>query len=243
MNPIDTLKNIRIVMCGTSHPGNIGAAARAMRTMGLTDLTLVRPQRFPDPQAMWMSAGATDVLESAKICASLPEALSGVVFAVACSARRRDVAVPMVDARSAALEVVSVAQSRPVAVVFGNESSGLSNAELASCGLIASIPADPSFSSLNVAAAIQVMCYELRMSVGASLPAPVDQALATIEEVEAFYVHLEQTLIATGFLNPAQPRKLMQRLRRLFSRAHLQVEEVNILRGIARSYVAPKRRD
>lgn len=238
--PLTPLKNIRIVLCGTSHPGNIGAAARAMRTMGITDLALVNPQRYPDPQVMWLAAGATDVLEAARVCTSLSEALSGVAFAVACSARQRDVAVPMVDARTAAAQVVTVARERPVALVFGNETSGLSNEEVSCCGLLASIPVTADFSSLNLAAAVQVFCYELRMACGAVLPADKAQTLATHEEVEAFYAHLERTIIDTGFLNPAHPRKLMYRLRRLFARARLQVEEVNILRGILSSLIAPK---
>ncbi len=229
-------------MCATAHPGNIGAAARAMRTMGITDLALVKPQRYPDPQALWMAAGATDVLESARICENLGEALAGTAFAVACSARRRDVAVPMVDARAAAVEAAAIAQTRTVALVFGNETSGLSNDEVAACNLLASIPVAADFWSLNVAAAVQVFCYELRMACGASLLPDKPQALAAHDEVEAFYEHLERTIVATGFLNPAHPRKLMLRLRRLFARARLQVEEVNILRGILGSVTDPKGR-
>ena len=240
MNTTEPLKNIRIVLCGTAHPGNIGAAARAMRTMGITDLALVNPQRYPDPQAVWMAAGATDVLEHARVCTSLGDALSGVAFAVACSARRRDIAVPMVDARAAAAEAVAIAQERPVALVFGNETSGLSNEEVGTCGMLASIPVTADFSSLNVAAAVQVFCYELRMACGAALPPDKAQELATSEAVEAFYEHLERTLTETGFLNPAHPRKLMQRLRRMFARTRLQVEEVNILRGILSSLITPK---
>ncbi|MDP2397876.1 MAG: RNA methyltransferase [Burkholderiales bacterium] len=242
MNPLQPLENIRVVMCATAHPGNIGAAARAMRTMGITDLVLVKPQRYPDPQALWMAAGATDVLESARICENLGEALAGTAFAVACSARRRDVAVPMADARAAAVEAAAIAQTRTVALVFGNETSGLSNDEVAACNLLASIPVAADFWSLNVAAAVQVFCYELRMACGASLLPDKPQALAAHDEVEAFYGHLERTIISTGFLNPAHPRKLMLRLRRLFARARLQVEEVNILRGILGSVTDPKGR-
>jgi tRNA/rRNA methyltransferase len=242
VNPTNPLKNIRIVLCGTAHPGNIGAAARAMRTMGITELVLVNPQRFPDPQVLWLAAGATDVLEAARVCTNLGEALSGVALAVACSARRRDVAVPMLDARAATAQAVVVAQKRPVALVFGNETSGLSNDEVGACGLLASIPVAGDFSSLNLAAAVQVFCYELHMACGAVLPPEKAQALATHEEVEAFYAHLERTMVETGFLNPAHPRKLMYRLRRMFARTRLQVEEVNILRGILSSLVTPKRR-
>jgi tRNA/rRNA methyltransferase len=241
--PPDPLKNIRIVLCNTAHPGNIGSAARAMRTMGITDLALVSPQRYPDPQSQWFAAGATDVLTAARVCTTLDEALQGTAFAVACSARQRDVAVPMVDVRAAAADAAVIAQSRPVAFVFGNETSGLSNDEVGRCGLLASIPVDPEFSSLNVAAAVQVFCYELRLACGGALPPARDEQLATHEEVEAFYGHLENTLTRTGFLNPAHPRKLMQRLRRLFGRSRLQVEEVNILRGILSSLITSKKRD
>ena len=229
-------------MCGTAHPGNIGSAARAMRTMGIIELVLVNPQRYPDPQTQWFAAGAIDVLENARVCSSLDEALAGTVFAVASTARRRDVAVPMVDAREAAAQAVAIAQSQPVAFVFGNETYGLTNDEAGRCNLLASIPVDPEFSSLNVAAAVQVFCYELRMASGGALAAERPPQLASLEEVEAFYGHLESTLVETGFLNPAHPRKLMQRLRRLFGRVRLQVEEVNILRGILSSFTAPKGR-
>lgn len=242
VNATDPLKNIRVVLCATAHPGNIGAAARAMRTMGITDLALVNPQRYPDPQTQWFAAGAVDVLEAARVYTSLNEALAGTSFAVACSARRRDIAVPMVDARTAAAEAVAVAQAQRVALVFGNETSGLSNDEVGACNLLASIPVTPDFSSLNVAAAVQVFCYELRMACGAALPEDKPQALANHEMVEEFYGHLERTLTETGFLNPAHPRKLMSRLRRMFARTRLQVEEVNILRGILSSLVTPKAR-
>jgi tRNA/rRNA methyltransferase len=214
-----------------------------MRTMGITDLVLVNPERYPDPQTQWFAAGATDVLAAARVCRTLDEALLGTTFAVACSARRRDVAVPMVDVRTAASQAVAIAQSHCVAFVFGNETSGLSNEEVGRCGLLASIPVDPEFSSLNVAAAVQVFCYELRIACGGTLPVPKDEQLATHEEVEAFYGHLESTMMQTGFLNPAHPRKLMLRLRRLFGRSRLQVEEVNILRGILSSLITSKKRD
>ncbi len=242
VNTPEALKNIRVVLCATAHPGNIGSAARAMRTMGITDLALVNPQRYPDPQTQWFAAGAVDVLESARVCATLEDALEGVSFAVACSARRRDIAVPLTDVRSAAQEAVAQAQQQRVAFVFGNETSGLSNDEVSRCHLLASIPVDPAFSSLNVAAAVQVFCYELRMACGAALPEERPPLLAAINDVEAFYRHLETTLVEIGFLDPRQPRKLMQRLRRLFGRTRLQVEEVNILRGILSGLTHPQPR-
>lgn len=243
VNPLAPLKNIRIVLCGTAHPGNIGAAARAMRTMGILDLVLVNPQRYPDPQTQWFAAGAVDVLERIRVCAGLEEALAGAAFAVAASARRRDVAVPMVDVRTAATQTADIARAQPVALVFGNETFGLTNDEVNRCNLLAGIPVDPDFSSLNVAAAVQVFCYELRMACGAMLPDGPAPELAPHESVAAFYDHLERVLTETGFLDPGHPRKLMHRLRRLFGRAQLQVEEVNILRGILSTLRNPKKRD
>jgi tRNA/rRNA methyltransferase len=239
----DILENIRVVLCETAHPGNIGAAARALKTMGLGQLTLVAPARFPDPQADWLAVGAVDVLRRARVCASLDEALAGSAFAVACTARPREVAVPMVTAREAAARMVEVARSQSVALVFGNETFGLTAAEVGKCQLLATIPADPGFSSLNVAAAVQVLAYELRI---AALGAAVRHSkgkppeLATHEDIELFYVQLERRLLAAGFLNPRNPKKLMARLRRLFGRTQLEQEEVNILHGVIKTLAIPK---
>jgi len=235
VNATEDFKNIRIVLCGTSHPGNIGSAARAMRTMGLTQLMLVNPERFPDPQANWMASHATGVLESAKVCSTLDEALLGAGFAVACTARSRELSLPLLDPRQAAGELLRVAATAPVALVFGNETAGLSNDEVGRCHRIASIPADPAYSSLNLAAAVQVFCYELRMAAGAVLAGEKPQVPAAHEDVERFYASLEQSLVETGFIDPEYPKKLMPRMRRLFNRAVLEVEEVNILRGILKA--------
>lgn len=203
--------------------------------MGLSRLVLVNPQKFPDAQAEAMAAGATDVLAAAQVVSSLPEALSGTVLAVAMSARRRELATPALWAREAAAEMMTQAASGDVALVFGNESAGLSNDELAQCRRWAMIPVNPDFSSLNVAAAVQVMCYELRLAAlnpgsppaisGAGLPASHD-------EVERLVVHLEQAALGCEFLDPASPKRFILRMRRLFSRATLEKEEVNILRGL-----------
>lgn len=240
----DPLKNIRIVLCAASHPGNIGAAARALKTMGLGRLYLVNPARFPDPEAVWRASRATDVLAGARVCASLDEALTGVAFAVACSARNREVAVEQVTVRAAARRVVDTARERETAFVFGNETYGLTTAEVNKCGLMATIPANPEYSSLNLAAAVQVVSYEVRVAAAAD-PEAVAGArdLAAHEDVEGLYEHLEQTMIATGYFDPGHPRKLMPRLRRLFGRAQLEKEEVNILRGILKSFGTPKTRD
>ena len=241
----DKLKNIRFVLCETAHPGNIGAAARALKTMGLSQLVLVAPARFPDPQAEWLAVGAADLLRAARVYKSLDEALAGSAFTVACTARPREVAVPMVAAREAAERIVEVARSQPVALVFGNEKYGLTAEEVAKCQLLATIPADPKFSSLNVAAAVQVLAYELRI---AALGATVRKSSgkppehATYEEVERFYEHLEKSLLAAGFLNPRNPKKLMARLRRLFGRTQLEQEEVNILRGVVKTLATPKKK-
>lgn len=241
----DILKNIRVVLCETAHPGNIGAAARALKTMGLGQLVLVAPARFPDPQADWLAVGASDLLRRARVCATLDEALAGSAFAVACTARPREVAVPMVTAREAAVRMSEVARAQPVALVFGNEKYGLTAAEVGQCQLLATIPADPRFSSLNVAAAVQVLAYELRIAVlGAVVRHSKGKppALATHEEIELFYVQLERRLLAAGFLNPRNPKKLMARLRRLFGRTQLEQEEVNILHGVIKTLAIPKPR-
>ena len=234
--------NIRIVLCETQHPGNIGAAARAMKTMGLSQLYLVNPLRFPDQEASGRATNAGDVLANATVCASLDEALSGVALAAACTARSRDIAAPAVAAREAAARLVEVARSQPVALVFGNEVCGLATDQVKHCQLVATIPAAPAHTSLNLAAAVQVFAYELRMHAAGSAVAGKPRELASHEEIEGFYAHLEQELFAIGYLNPDQPKKLMQRVRRLYARAQLERVEVNILRGIVRTLRMPKKR-
>ena len=241
----DKLKNIRFVLCETAHPGNIGAAARALKTMGLSQLVLVAPARFPHPEADWLAVGATDVLRSARVCSSLDEALAGSAFSVACTARPREVAVPMVTAREAAARLVEIARTQSVALVFGNEKYGLTAAEVGKCQLLATIPADPEYSSLNVAAAVQVLAYELRLAaLGATARKYSGKApqQATHEKIEHFYEHLERSLLEAGFLNPRNPKKLMARLRRLFGRTQLEQEEVNILRGVIKTLATPKKK-
>lgn len=241
MNNFASLKNIRVVLCETSHPGNIGAAARALKTMGLTHLYLVNPKRFPDPEAQWRASRADDVLADARVCDSLDAALAGAAFSVACSARSREVAVPAVTVREAAAQLAEVARAQPVALVFGNETYGLTTAEVNKCRLVAAIPANPDYSSLNLAAAVQVFAYELRMAAGGRVSRDEPREMASHEEVEGFYAHLERTMVETGFLNPEHPKKLMPRLRRLFARAQLETEEVNILRGILKALGKPKK--
>ena len=244
VNAVDPLRNIRVVLCETAHPGNIGAAARAIKTMGLSRLVLVGPKRYPDPQADWLAVGAGDVLKEARVCASLDEALAGSAFTVACSARTREIAVPMVPAREAAARMIAVAGKQEAALVFGNEMFGLTGGQVEKCQLLATIPSDPGYSSLNVAAAVQVLAYELRLAAhGDDARREQPHDLASYEELESFYAHLERTMLETGFLNPTYNKKLMPRLRRLFGRTQLEKEEVSILRGLLKTLVHPKKRE
>ena len=233
MNADSPLANIRVVLSHTSHPGNIGASARAMRTMGLHELYLINPNRFPSPEATAMAAGADDALANAVVCSGLEEALAGTTFIVGLTARKRDLSHEMVPIREAAAQIIAETKNGKVAVLFGTEMSGLSNAELDRCQLLANIAADETFSSLNLAAAVQVMAYELRQASFSAMPSMQKTfPLADFEQVEGFYSHLEEVMYETEFLDPAQPKRLMRRLRRLFARARLEKEEVNILRGI-----------
>ncbi len=226
------LSQIRIVLCRPSHPGNIGAAARAMKTMGLSQLYLVSPRQFPHADAEAMASGAVDLLASAQVCASLEEALAGCMLAIGTSTRQRDLQTALLTPRDAARRALTEAQGGAVAIVFGNETFGLSKEELACCQALMTIPANPEYSSLNLGAAVQVMAYELRRTALAETLAQPELDAADLAEVERFYAHLEVTLIRIGFLNPAAPKRLMPKLRRLFSRTRLQKEEINILRGM-----------
>ncbi|MDR2031302.1 MAG: RNA methyltransferase [Azoarcus sp.] len=243
MNDPLPLERVRVVLARPRHPGNIGAAARAMKTMGLARLWLVAPAAFPDPVAEARASGAGDVLAGAQVVDALPEALAGTVFAAALTARRRDLSLPRLGPREAAAELIEWSARGEVALVFGNEASGLTNAELSLCARPVTIPANPAYASLNLGAAVQLMCYELRMTAaGETVRAGADAAPepATHDEVEGFFAHLESAIVASGFLDPAKPRRLMPRLRRLFGRAHLEKEEVAILRGILSSFNADK---
>lgn len=240
------LDRVRIVLCRTSHPGNIGAAARAMKVMGLSRLYLVQPLCAVDEVATARAAGADDVLASAVTCSSLVEALTGCVQAVALSARLRDLGPVATGVREAVIPLLQQAANGDVALVFGNETSGLSNDELQRCQLAVTIPSNPEFSSLNLGAAVQVMAYELRMAAWGGLPpallapaTPFSSGPASLDEIERFYSHLERVLVATGFHDPARPRRLLPKLRRLFGRAALEKDEINILRGILDSVEKP----
>lgn len=243
---------VRIVLCSTSHSGNIGSAARAMKTMGFHRLVLVSPKCVPDAQSQALASGAGDVLAAAQVVGSLAEALQGTVLALALTARRRDLATEPLWARAGAAELAQAIQAEQatqpdqllheVALVFGHETSGLSNEELAQCNRWAMIPANPDYSSLNLAAAVQLLCYELRIALGAVPSAPTFRGggqPATLDEVDGLMAHLEQAATSSGFLDPDNPRRLMLRLRRLFARAGLEKEEVNILRGLLAAFEKP----
>ena len=231
------LDNIRIVLVNTSHPGNIGGVARAMKNMGLTRLCLVEPRQFPHEQAEWRAASAADVLENVVVTATLAEAIDDCQFVVGTSARERRIPWPLLDPRRCAARIDGISEREQVALLFGREDRGLTNDELKLCNLHLNIPTSEDYSSLNLAMAVQIVCYELRMLlVAPQLPAAQDEhwdtPFATRANMERFYTHLEQTLIDIEFLDPAAPRQLMSRLRRLYSRVRLDEMELNILRGI-----------
>lgn len=229
----DPLLRVRIVLVRTSLAANIGAAARAMLTMGLTRLVLVQPKRFPHPDATALATGATSVLDDANVVATLDDALAGTSLSIGLSARPRHFAGRVLGIRDAARAAIAHAASGDVAVLFGTEMSGLSNAEVARCSAIATIAANPQYASLNLAAAVQVAAWELRMAAhGGDVWRAPRFGSATHEDIEALYAHAQRTLEALHFYDPKHPRRLWPRLRRLFARAGLEREEVHILRGI-----------
>jgi tRNA (cytidine32/uridine32-2'-O)-methyltransferase len=227
---------IRFVLVRTSHPGNIGAAARAIRTMGFKRLSLVAPQRFPHAEAVAMAAGAADELDNAVVTSTLVEAVADCTLVLGCTARKRVVQLEELSPREAASRALAASMQGPVAIVFGNERTGLENDELMSCHAAVHIPSVEDFSSLNLAQAVQLLAYELRLAVLAQAPAstPDDdrEPLATIAELEYFFGHLAQMLDDIDFHKGRSPVTIMKRLRRLFLRSGLEQREVRILRGI-----------
>jgi tRNA/rRNA methyltransferase len=244
MNPPESssslFKRLRFVLVETSHPGNIGAAARAMKTMGFGELVLVNP-RFADAltqeEAIAFASGAQDVLSGARVVGTIDEALAGCNFAAALSARLREFSPPVVAPRALAGQLAAE-EGLSAALVFGSERYGLPNAVVEKCNVLINIPANPDYSSLNLAQAVQLLAYECRLAAGADHATGASAIgfqgdAASIEQIDGMYAHLEQALVAVEFLDPAQPKKLMPRIRRLFARTQLEKEEVNILRGIA----------
>jgi tRNA (cytidine32/uridine32-2'-O)-methyltransferase len=230
------MSRLRFVLVRPSHPGNIGAAARAIRTMGFTRLVLVAPHKYPHADATAMAAGADDVLEGIVVVSSLAEAIADCTFALGCTARRRGVPLPEFAPREAAVQACTAAQSGEAAIVFGNERTGLENDELMRCQAAVHIPSDPTFSSLNLAQAVQVLAYELRMNLLQAQPQPDAPAKsdppATAEQMEHFFAHLAQLLHDIDFHKGRSPVTIERRLRRLFQRTDLEQREVRILRGI-----------
>lgn len=249
----DLLDRVRVVMVSTSHPGNIGSAARAMKTMGLQDLVLVTPRHADfatQPEAVALASGATDVLANARATATLAEALSDVHFALAFTSRRRELSHGMAELRAAVgRAVASLAapseqtSATTIALVFGNETFGLSNEEVDRCQMIAMIPANPEYASLNVSQAVQLAAYETMMACNAfQIPLEASRVAATNGEVDSFLTHLESAAIDAEFLDPNEPKRFMTRMRRLFVRARLEPEEIAILRGLLTAFTKPKRR-
>ena len=238
------LDGIRIVLVEPSHPGNIGGAARALKTMGLANLALVRPGRFPDPQADWRAAGALDVLERATVHESLDAAIDDCHFVVGTSTRTRRIPWPLQSAADVAAEILERLPEQRIAILFGREASGLTNAELQRCACHLVIPANPDYPSLNLAMSVQVACYELFKQANAGLPqasAAWDRPRATAAETRALIEHFEGVLQRADFLDPDNPGQTMTRLQRLFTRIDLDQTEVQMLRGILKALDTQRR--
>ena len=239
------LSKLRIVLVEPSHPGNIGAAARAIKNMGLEQLYLVNPKLFPHADATARASGADDILAKTVVCETLDEALAGCSLVVGASARLRRLTIPQWNPRECAKKIWAEDVSSETAIVFGREHAGLTNEELGRCHQLVHIPCNPDYSSLNLAAAVQVICYECRMAAEAGLAENDDigkeEPPATADEMTRFYEHLHETLVEIGFLDADNPRIMMQRLRRLFNRARPNEVEMNILRGILTAAQRPRK--
>jgi tRNA (cytidine32/uridine32-2'-O)-methyltransferase len=235
---IKALQSIRIVLVNTSHPGNIGGVARAMKNMGLTELYLVSPKDYPSERAEWRASNALDVLQSATVVDTLDDAIADCGLVIGTSARARRIPWPLVTPRECADRSYHESSTHPVAIVFGREDRGLTNEELHKCNYHVHIPSNPDYSSLNLAAAVQVVAYEVRMTcLNNQQGKPIhfddwDMPPAKNNALEHYYEHLQSTLEKVGFLEPENPRQTMTRLRRLYSRVRLDEMELNILRGV-----------
>jgi len=241
------LENLRIIMVETSHPGNIGSAARAMKVMGIKDLRLVTPRKPFSQETFALASGANDIIEQAQIVPTLQDALADCQIAIGASARsERTLQWPQMDARECGTFVAEhLPQQKKIALVFGRERTGLTNEELDHCNTLVHIPMAFDFLSLNIAMAIQVLAYECATAVRLATPtqptaADPEDALANAEALEGFYTHLEQSMIDARFLDPENPRLLMRRMRRLFGRASVTVSEMNILRGMLAAFAGRK---
>ncbi|PCJ32155.1 MAG: tRNA (cytosine(32)/uridine(32)-2'-O)-methyltransferase TrmJ [Gammaproteobacteria bacterium] len=235
---MNQLENIRFILVGTTHPGNIGAAARAMKTMGFSNLHLVSPKIYPSAEATARASGADDVLAKAVVHNSLDEALVGCEQVYGMSARLRHLPVPVLNPREAVAHIQQTSDDAHIAIVFGREHSGLSNEELDRCHHLINIPANTDYSSLNLAAAVQVLAYELKMTFDPSIEVGrvgEERQAINADDLEHLYIHFEQALTTIGFLDPEKPKNLMRRLRRLFNRSDLDRNELQILHGILRA--------
>lgn len=248
METENLLKNIRIVMIQTSHPGNIGSAARAMKVMGLSDLCLVKPKSLPNEQAIAMSSNADDILQTATVVDSLQEAISDCHLVIGSSARyERTLPWEIIDCRECGDKTAQYAVNGKVAILFGRESSGLTNEELALCQILVHIPTNPKYSSLNVASAVQLLAYECRMACSQinseqqKTNSSTKEKLVTAEDLEGYFQHLQTVMESTGFLDPENPRYLMPRLRRLYARSGLTNSELKLLRGFLSSIQKQKK--
>ena len=229
---------IKFILFEPSHPGNVGAAARAIKTMGFKTLCLINPIEHPHPEARARSSGALDILLNAEVYDNLQDAIKDCGLIIGTTSRDRRISVPITNIREAAPSIVAEAKQKPVAVIFGPEKTGLINKQVDCCNQLVNIPSSESYKSLNLAMAVQIVAYELSVSCQA-LPSEMRaRNLASNEEIELFYAHLNQVLLETGFLNPKNPKQLMRRLRTLFNRAQMDENEINIMRGILASYKA-----
>jgi len=238
MSASERQAKIRIVLVNTSHPGNIGGAARAMKNMGLAELYLVEPREYPAPRAVWRAAGARDVLANAKIVGSVDEAIKDCGLVIGTSARERRIPWPLINPRECGDKIWQEAKSHQVALLFGREDRGLTNSELQKCHYHVHIPSNPDYSSLNLATAVQVLSYEIRMASLARKDGKLpemnewDQPLATADELELFHAHLATTMADLKFYDPDNPKQLLTRMRRLFNRTRMDKMEVSMLRGL-----------
>ena len=238
MSTAERQAKIRIVLVNTSHPGNIGGAARAMKNMGLAELYLVEPREYPAPRAVWRAAGARDVLANAKIVGSVDEAIKDCGLVIGTSARERRIPWPLINPRECGGKIWQEAKSHQVALLFGREDRGLTNSELQKCHYHVHIPSNPDYSSLNLATAVQVLSYEIRMASLARKDGKLpemnewDQPLATADELELFHAHLATTMADLKFYDPDNPKQLLTRMRRLFNRTRMDKMEVSMLRGL-----------
>jgi len=238
VNTENPQENIKIVLVNSAHPGNIGGAARAMKNMGLTELCLVQPREYPAPRAVWRAAGAADLLAKAVVVNSVDEAVADCALVIGTSARERRIPWPLINPRQCGERIWREAQHHKVALLFGREDRGLTNDELQKCNYHVHIPSNPDYSSLNLAAAVQVLSYEIRMAGLADSEGQLpdlghwDQSAATAEDLENFHSHLAETMADLEFYDPENPKQLLTRMRRLFNRQRMDQMEVSILRGL-----------